>query len=157
MEIRLAVENDIEDIAALWEGIDYYNREVLGLEGVFKDRDIGGKERYIKLLKQHLSDGGIVVLATLNGKKAGFVTCSVIDQFGNGVQDAVIDVSFVDESARGHGVGTEMYTFLESHLKSLGVIGITTEVFEVNTGSLNFHKKVGYRIIAKSIEVYKKI
>lgn len=115
MEIKLAKQDDINDLAQLWEGLDYYNREILKLETIFEGRDIGGKERYIKLLTQHLLDEGIIVVAELNGKKVGFVTCSIIDQFGNGRQDAVIDVTFVDDSVRGQGVGSKMYEFLENY------------------------------------------
>lgn len=158
MEIRTADKNDIEGISSMWEMLDDYNLNELHQDKVFRNGNVGGKDRYISLLNDIFDDASsVVVVCKVDDKYAAFVTCSVVNQFGNGVQDAIIDVTFVDSSFRGMGIGTKIYEFLEKLLKSKGVVGITTEVFDNNEMSLNFHKKMGYEAIATAVEVYKKL
>lgn len=158
MNVRQAKLEDIDQIAELWAELDDYNMNTLKQFKVFRNNTIGGKDRYLKKLNAMLKDQDcLITVAEDDSKIVGFVTCYVSDSFGNGRVDAYIDVTMVSKDYRGKGVGTNLYKFLEKILKEEGVVGITTDVFDNNESSVNFHEKFGFEKIASAIEMYKKL
>jgi ribosomal protein S18 acetylase RimI-like enzyme len=57
----------------------------------------------------------------------------------------VIKHTFVDAAHRGKGLATMLMKDAESHLKSMGVSTVRTEVTYSNTPSIGMNRKLGYK------------
>lgn len=60
---------------------------------------------------------------------------------------------YVDHNYKGHGLGTELYQYLETALQKQGVVNLMACITEENINSIKFHEKFGY----KKVGVFKKV
>lgn len=59
-----------------------------------------------------------------------------------------VEVSiYVDENSRGRGVGTRLMNSLFERAEQNGIWSVLSVILENNTASMEFHKKLGFRVI----------
>lgn len=140
----------MNDFTFIWDGI----LETISIEGA-SFRDEADELDYKQRLTKAIEEGGQVLLACdkdqilplgiLWYKKATVCPYGVGD-YGENEKDYLwIQLVFVAKEHRNKGVATFLYKKLDDVCKELQVKEIMCDVYWVNTGSRNFHEKMGYR------------
>src|ERR1700752_2438998 len=83
-----------------------------------------------------------------DGELVGWVAVSSVSDrcvYGGVVESSV----YVDQSARGSGVGRELLEALVSSTEQAGVWTIQTGIFPENEGSVRLHERAGFEIVGR--------
>lgn len=113
------------------------------------------------LLRRISTEGGIILIAELEGTPVGMIAgvlekTTIIDQLDSVPEKAArILELIVTEGHRGQHIGEELMKALETHFKSQGCDLIRVEVFEPNHPAHHFYNKLGYT--DRMIRLVKKI
>jgi L-amino acid N-acyltransferase YncA len=94
----------------------------------------------------HLPDHRFVALR--DGKVVGWVAVSPTSDrcvYGGVVENSV----YVDEHARGQGVGRLLLERLIASTEAAGIWTIQTGIFPENTPSIRLHERVGFEIVGR--------
>ena len=111
------------------------------------------EELYSELLRNRE-----LYVAKLNGTVAGFVWLKirVSDHIGlTRRKIMVIDQICVDESIRGHGIGTQMMEEIRILAKAFGCTDLQLGVYPQNDAAVSFYQKCGFMI--RSIDMQRKV
>ena len=95
------------------------------------------------------------LVAEQNGVIVGYAYASVFKE--RAAYDRCVETSiYIEENARGNGIGNTLYLALEEELKKQGIInayaciGYTENEDEYLTnGSMHFHERLGYRLVGR--------
>lgn len=63
---------------------------------------------------------------------------------------------FLKEEATGHGIGKKILDYVESEAKKLNISSILASISSLNEGSINFHKKNGFKECGRFVKIGKK-
>jgi ribosomal protein S18 acetylase RimI-like enzyme len=144
MQIRRATSNDIEDInRLLHQVLDIHHN---GRPDIFK---AGAKKYTDAELLEIIKDDNrpIFVAYDVQGVK-GYAFCIFERNIGSNILTDIktlyIDDLCVDESARGCGVGRQLYSFVTGFARQNHCYNITLNVWSCNTEALEFYKKMGF-------------
>ena len=85
---------------------------------------------------------GMIKVAEHEGRQVGFVRFQ--KRSGPLGRSGHINVIFVEEPYRKHGVGALLLSAAEAHLKKAGIRRITADVTASNQASLDFFEERGY-------------
>ncbi len=91
-----------------------------------------------------------VFVADVDGEVQGYAFC-IHKQFGQessmtDVKTLYIDDLCVDENARGHHVGTQLYQYVLDFAKAQGYYNVTLNVWADNKKALGFYERIGLRV-----------
>ena len=118
MIIRLATENDVEAIAALWYELVTFHQEI-GSDMPIPAPD--GQERYAQRIRYGLSDSYLkTFVAEVDGQIVGYVFGSVIDLLPEtfvAENAGMIGDLFVKETHRNTGVGSALMQAMKDWFK----------------------------------------
>jgi L-amino acid N-acyltransferase YncA len=96
--------------------------------------------------RTHLAEHRFVAL--LNERVVGWVAASPVSE--RCAYDGVVENSvYVDESARGRGVGRQLLERLIESTERAGIWTIQTGIFPENEASVRLHERVGFEVIGR--------
>jgi phosphinothricin acetyltransferase len=96
--------------------------------------------------RTHLPDHRFVALD--GGRVVGWVAVSQVSDrcaYGGVVENSV----YVDEAARGRGVGRRLLEALVESTERAGIWTIQTGIFPENEASVAVHERVGFRVVGR--------
>jgi L-amino acid N-acyltransferase YncA len=94
----------------------------------------------------HLDEPRLV--AETGGRVVGWLAVASVSQ--RPVYRGVVEHSvYVDEAARGRGVGRALLEALVAAAPGLGIWTIQTSIIDTNEGSLTLHERVGFRVVGR--------
>jgi L-amino acid N-acyltransferase YncA len=96
--------------------------------------------------RSHLPDHRFVALE--DGRVVGWVAVSQVSDrcvYGGVVENSV----YVDEAARGRGVGRRLLEALVESTERAGIWTIQTGIFPENEASVAVHERVGFRVVGR--------
>lgn len=110
-----------------------------------------GDEKYIRWLVDRASDNGILMIAELEGEKAGFFEAEIREKPDSWDMTKkplgfVMEIH-VAKAFKRRGVATTMLEYIEEYFRSLGCERISLGVFTTNLEAIEFYDKVGYRAV----------
>ena len=142
MIIRAAEKRDIPALARLLHQVNDVHAQ--GRPDIF----ILGQRKYTDdELLEVLSDASrpVFVAVTEQGV-AGYAFCiiEIADRHNLQPEKALyIDDICVDEANRGSGIGKGLYDYVNQYAKDIGCRRITLNVWTLNSGAMEFYKKMG--------------
>lgn len=147
MKLRLATVADAEDLRRI------YNREVLETTHTFdlEPRSLEAQEEWIAEREGALG----VVVAELDGEVAGFASLSPYRPraaYRTTVENSV----YVDEAARGHGVGRALMNELIDVATGRGFHTIVAHIVGGHEASIGLHHACGFTVVGTEREVGRK-
>ena len=144
--VRKATTNDIQRILELLVQVDMVHHE--GRPDLFK----GPATKYnAEELQKIINDETTPVFVCENdeGVVVGHAFCIHKQVLGDPVLTDVktlyIDVICVDEKARGHGAGTQLYDYVVDYAKKNNFYNITLNVWTCNPGAQKFYEAMGLK------------
>ena len=144
MTIRTATKPDIEGILALLSQVLEIHAEIR--PDIFKS----GTTKYTRdELQEILDDESRPVYVATDGDNTilGYAFCVLKSvDFVTTIHPGktlFIDDFCVDASARGRGIGKELFDYAKERAKALGCKDITLAVWEGNSGAREFYRKMG--------------
>ncbi|MCC7572824.1 MAG: GNAT family N-acetyltransferase [Candidatus Methanofastidiosum sp.] len=63
---------------------------------------------------------------------------------------------FIKEEATGQGIGKKTLDYIESEAKKMNISNILASISSLNEGSINFHKKNGFKECGRFVKIGKK-
>jgi L-amino acid N-acyltransferase YncA len=94
----------------------------------------------------HLDEPRLV--AEAGGRVVGWLAVAPVSH--RPVYRGVVEHSvYVDEAARGRGVGRALLEALVAAAPGLGIWTIQTSIIDTNEGSLTLHERVGFRVVGR--------
>ncbi len=147
MKLRLATVADAEDLRRI------YNREVLETTHTFdlEPRSLEAQEAWITEREGALG----VVVGELDGVIAGFASLSPYRPraaYRTTVENSV----YVDEVARGHGVGRALMNELIDVATKRGFHTIVAHIVDGHEASIGLHHACGFAVVGTEREVGRK-
>ena len=140
MVIRDAVSEDAEALADIYR---YYVEETaISFEYTAPDKDEMERRR------KTYSDSYPYLVADENGKVVGYAYAHPFSQRAAYYRSAEITI-YLDKSELHHGYGKALYDEIERRLKGSGITNLYAIVMYPGAGSVEFHEKMGYRIVGK--------
>ncbi|KRK63908.1 hypothetical protein FC72_GL001039 [Companilactobacillus tucceti DSM 20183] len=136
MEIRQATIKDTKAILKI------YTPYVLNTAITFDDKVPSEKDfqnQIVDILKDYP-----YLVAEKDGKIIGYTYAHYYSQRAAYKWTAEVSI-YVDENARGLGVGHKLYSALEKILIQQNVVNLGACVTADNSGSVSFHEKLGYK------------
>ena len=142
MTVRPAVPADAAGIARLWNTV--IRDTLITFNSVEKS------ETEIATM---IADGSApVFVATLGDRIAGFATYAQF-RAGAGYVKTMEHSIYLDETARGHGLGRALMTAVETDATARGVHSLIAGVSSANPAGRSFHTAMGFVEIATLPEV----
>lgn len=93
------------------------------------------------LLERH---GAIIYLAHLDGVPVGVIVCQLTMVTFQGGDALNVHDLFVNDDARGHGVGRRLLERAIAHARSLGCVRVTLEVGAANSTARSLYSSCGF-------------
>jgi L-amino acid N-acyltransferase YncA len=94
----------------------------------------------------HLDEPRLV--AETGGRVVGWLAVAPVSH--RPVYRGVVEHSvYVDEAARGRGVGRALLEALVAAAPGLGIWTIQTSIIDTNEGSLTLHERLGFRVVGR--------
>ena len=129
------------------------------------------KVEFEKILKQFWSDATLEdcksdakktaqFMYKLDDKYVGFLTCSIRTEYVAGCEGkkvGYLDGIYVLDEYRHKGIATKLLNYFENWAKSKGLKEIASDLEIDNIVSLQFHQKMGFEVVEKSIHLKKNI
>jgi L-amino acid N-acyltransferase len=145
LEIRDAVEADLEEITAI------YNEVLTNSTAIYSDRPATREER-IAWWKARREQGYPVLVAVDGGAIRGFATFGDFRSWP-GYRYTVEGTIHIHSAARGRGVGSGLLETLLERAKILGKHTMIAGVDSENTASLRFLERSGFERVGQLREV----
>lgn len=144
MILRDATSADAGAIAAIW------NREIRDGVSTFNtvEKDLGA-------LKAAIASDAVYVVAEEGTEVVGFATFGPF-RGGPGYVHTMEHTIYLDEAARGKGVGRALMAALEVAAKGRGVHVLVAGVGGENSSGIAFHKAMGFVEVGRMPEVGRK-
>ena len=135
IKLKLADESHLEVLLSLVRAYHQF-------EGIVMT-DSTRIKALLPLLDQN-SPYGQIWLILISENVVGYIAIC----FGYSIEfvgrDAFVDEFFIEESARGKGIGTEVLTAIKSKLVTLGVTALHLEVAKSNQRAKHLYSKIGF-------------
>ena len=152
--IRRAEERDIPGVLALLRQICNVHSE--GRPDLFaKNGTKYGAEELALLL--HDESRPVFVYVNEYEEVLGYGFCVIIDYEGSGAlikrRELYLDDLCVDESQRGSGIGTALFSHIKSFAKEIGCYHLTLNVWACNPSAMAFYESRGMQLLKKEMEV----
>lgn len=150
--IRKAKGSDSTDILCLLEQIALHH--YLGRPDIFK----GGAKYSPETLSEVLEnpDKPVFVATNDQGRVVGYVMCIVRKYKDHAVfkdyTSLYIDDFCVDQDVRGQSLGQKLFNSVKSYAEELGAFNIELNVWEFNTGAINFYERCGFKTQNRHLE-----
>jgi L-amino acid N-acyltransferase YncA len=94
----------------------------------------------------HLDEPRLV--AEIGGRVVGWLAVAPVSH--RPVYRGVVEHSvYVDEAARGRGVGRALLEALVAAAPGFGIWTIQTSIIDTNEGSLTLHERLGFRVVGR--------
>ena len=141
--IRRAEERDLQEVASLLYQVE--NLHADGRPDLFRH----GERKYsdAELLEIFADGNRPVFVAVRDDRVVGYVFCIHQNTEGSATliptRDLYVDDLCVDEQARGGGIGTALYRFVETYAKQTRCDRITLNVWCLNGGAMRFYERIG--------------
>ncbi|MBE1292795.1 MAG: GNAT family N-acetyltransferase [Rhodobacteraceae bacterium] len=144
MILRDATSADAGAIAAIW------NREIRDGVSTFNtvEKDLGA-------LKAAIASDAVYVVAELDREVVGFATFGPF-RGGSGYVHTMEHTIYLDEAARGKGVGRKLMAALEAEAQDRNVHVLVAGVGGENSAGIAFHKAMGFVEVGRMPEVGRK-
>ena len=145
MNIRLARETDIPAMIRLLQQVGQVHHEIR------PDLFRSGAQKYDEAaLKSLLADKTRpIFIAEVEGAAAGYAFCILqVTENDPVLRDRkvlYIDDLCVDETCRGQGIATALYTHVTAYARELGCGAVTLNVWCGNDGAMKFYEKSGLK------------
>jgi phosphinothricin acetyltransferase len=136
MQIRDAVEEDIDEIAAI------YNEVLTHTTAIYNDRPVTREDR-LTWWQARIGQGYPVVVATDGRRIAGFASFSDFRPWP-GYRFTVEGTVHIHADTRGQGVGTELLKTIIERARALGKHTMIAGVDSENAASLRFLERFGF-------------
>jgi len=142
VEIRKPKIEDLDGLMAIWieDGI-FHNRIDPGYYREFSD----DKTYMTNVINE---DNPHIYVAILEGKVVGFITYELgkADYLDTNIQryGEVMEL-FVNENARGKGIGRALLNKVEAELKGQGITWVKLQCSTFNPNALKFYEKQSYK------------
>ena len=137
--IRMANEGDAEEILAIYT--PYVLHTAITFEYTVPTLE-EFRERIQKTLKKFP-----YLVAIKEGRIVGYAYVSPFKE--RAAYDWAVETSiYIQEASRESGIGTKLYLALEAILKKQNVINLNACIAYPNPGSIRFHERLGYQIVA---------
>ena len=141
--IRRAEPNDIPAILRLLDQVNRVHYE--GRPDLFRRATQYGEAELGELLIDPAAP--VFVETDPSGAMRGHAFCQIQETVGNRLlcdcKTLYIDDICVDEAARGNGVGTALYRFVEAYAKEIGCYHLTLNVWSCNPAAAAFYAHMG--------------
>lgn len=151
MEIRRAENGDIPRITELLYQVHKVHSD--------KRPDLfrrGAKKYAADELREIIADDERpVFVALLGGDVAGYAFCVFQRHGGGSLEDFTtlyIDDLCVDEKSRKSNIGSALYQYVLDFAKKSGCHNLTLNVWECNSGAMNFYRKMGLSVQKTTLE-----
>ncbi len=141
--IRRAEERDLADVARLLYQVQTVHAD--GRPDLFRH----GERKYSDLeLREIFSDERRpVFVAVAETQVVGYAFCVHQNTEGSATirttRDLYVDDLCVDVNARGQGIGTSLYRFVENYARETACDRITLNVWCLNEGAMRFYERIG--------------
>ncbi len=140
MIIREATEEDAASLAAIYK---YYVEETaISFELTAPDKDEMERRR-----KEYSSSYPYLV-AEENGRVVGYTYAHPFSARAAYSRSAEITI-YLDRDSKGKGYGKALYAEIEKRLRKSNVKNLYAIAMYPGLGSIEFHEKMGYRIVGK--------
>ena len=110
------------------------------------------RRQYLKWLRDRVEefpDGHVLVW------RAGECVGQLDLQAPYGLPTGYINLYFVREEFRGHGVGTQMHQYVERYFRSWEVARVELHVSMRNDGAQRFYRRLGYKPMRREGPMYR--
>ena len=142
-----------------WEDINRLSNQVAALHtqwrpDLFREAEISYPKEVIEDLIKEKS----IFVAKLNGTIVGYTAFWIWETNGTcSVPRKVLSINdfCVDETARNHGIGTQMMQELRILARAFGCTDLQLTVYPQNDSAIAFYQKCGFTI--KSIDMQRKV
>ena len=142
-----------------WEDINRLSNQVAALHtqwrpDLFREAEISYPKEVIEDLIKEKS----IFVAKLNGMIVGYTAFWIWETNGTcSVPRKVLSINdfCVDETARNHGIGTQMMQELRILARAFGCTDLQLTVYPQNDAAIAFYQKCGFTI--KSIDMQRKV
>lgn len=146
LKIRRAENRDIPKIGVLLYEVQKVHSDAR--PDLFKS---GAKKYTDDELEEIIkNDKSPVFVAELDGEIAGYAFCIHKQFVGNSnmtdIKTLYIDDLCVDESVRGHRIGTALYDYVLDYAKAGGCYNVTLNVWADNVNAVGFYEKIGLKV-----------
>ena len=81
-----------------------------------------------------------------DGEIVGYTILTFIFSFEYKGRIAFLDELYLQENARGKGIGKKLFDYVLEYAKKLGCYNLTLNVWEGNDSAMQFYKNIGLRI-----------
>lgn len=141
MIVRDAVGADVGAIAEIW------NREIRDGVSTFNtiEKDIGA-------LKATLASDAVCLVAEEETQVLGFATYGPF-RSGPGYSRTMEHTIYLDDVARGKGIGRALMSVLEDRARAAGVHVLVAGVGGENRAGIAFHTRLGFEEVARMPQV----
>ncbi|MGN1014752.1 MAG: GNAT family N-acetyltransferase [Butyricicoccus sp.] len=145
--IREAEEADAEELLALYA--PYVTDTAITFE-----YEVPSKEEFTERIR-NIQKRYPYLVAVSQGKIAGYAYASAFKS--RAAYDWAVEVTiYVRRDARGSGIGTELYRYLERALRKQGILNLNAciacpkgEDPYLTEDSMRFHRNAGYRLVGR--------
>jgi ribosomal protein S18 acetylase RimI-like enzyme len=152
-QLRTGSADDLDIVEPLWVAVHHQHAETMPeLSPYVSDGETWRARRalYSELLAK---PGSLLVLADLDDRVIGYGLAHVMavedtwvaDTWVTGNRIGEIESLSVLPEFRGSGLGTELLTRLEAHLRESGVDDLVLGVLPGNRDALRLYERLGYR------------
>lgn len=150
--IRRATLADIPAIQALMGQILRIHHEAR--PDIFKDSGSKFTDEELELLVE--DESRPVFVYENGGALLGHLFLEIKEAKGipfEPIKTLFVDDLCVDESARGQGIGQELYAFALAYAKEIGCYNLTLNVWNDNLAALRFYQKQGMKPLHTEMEI----
>jgi ribosomal protein S18 acetylase RimI-like enzyme len=158
--IRQARENDLNDFIKLSGKLSSYNRERHDNSCKTDDFQKVSKAKMARAEKTFLqrSDDILILIAEVEEKVCGYALARIIHEepwVDNGTgRMGLFDELYIDESARGLGLGQKMIDEVMVWMKQTEIIRVKLFAYSWNAHAKKIYESNGFKEYAVSYEVY---
>lgn len=142
-EIRNLTSDDLDIFTDLWCQLSTFNYHSMNLQKKqsIEDRLSIVKERAKEVFNQAiLNNHPIILIAYIQNHPVAYTMAFILED-GTGSLDHL----FVNEQARGHGIGKSLLNHIKQLLLERNVTKFSFNVFSWNIEAQRFYEKLGYK------------
>lgn len=105
------------------------------------ERDDAG---WVAMIGDRLARGRAFYVAEIDGEVVGYATYDQFRPGNNGYRFTMEHSVYLNDNAQGHGLGQTLMLMVEQHAREAGHHSMIAAIDADNTGSIAFHKTLGY-------------
>ena len=149
--IRLIEKKDINDVLELLKQVNYVH--YVKRPDIFKPNTKYDYDELNNLIGDKLNP---IFVYVENDRVLGYAMTNTIKHENSrlltDIKTLYIDDICVDENARGKGIATQIYKYVESFARENNYYNITLNVWEINPTAKRFYDKMGLKPLKTTME-----